>query len=123
MTLPSTDVAGLLAYLLSIYPSSTFNPVIKSAIAPAAANFDTSVANVFGVLQSALPAWLSGFLPSLPETVAAAVAPIPDMPTITTQQLKDALLALSTDGVLTGLPAKTVNKLIFNNATDAYGLF
>jgi cerevisin len=43
--------------------------------------------------------------------------PVPS-PLPTPAMLKKALLALSTKDALSMLPAKTVNLLIFNNATD-----
>jgi len=65
-------------------------------------------------LYAALPPWISAFLP--PPESSQLIAPIK---TLTPAQLKKIVLALSTPGKLSDLPTKTVNLLIFNNATVA----
>lgn len=136
---PPPDVAGLLAYLLSIYPSATFDPETKSFV-PASAQLSSvsaaATSTLYAVVHANLPSWAAAFLPA-PQAVIAQVsgfasrmtfstvglsvtqdelAPIPTI--LTPAQLKAAILALSTKDVLTDLPKNTVNKLIFNNATD-----
>ena len=114
-SMASPHVAGLLAYLLSLYPHKTFNPDLTPDLA-SAMQTHVSFGDVYKVAHSALPGWLSAFLPP-PRLLADVVAPIPDEPTLTPLQLKKALLALSTKGVLSSLPDETPNLLVFNNAT------
>ena len=105
----SPHVAGLLAYLLSIYPSVTFDPEIEyvQPTSPVATG-------LWAVVHANLPSWVASFLPT--PQVSFTAAPIPVI--LSPAQLKAALLSLSTEGVLSDLPAKTINLLIFNNATD-----
>ncbi|KAG6856388.1 hypothetical protein H0H87_005006 [Tephrocybe sp. NHM501043] len=117
-SMASPHTAGLLAYLLSLYPSAEFNPSfgpndeLLSLTHPQETYGFTS--SVYAVVQAALPRWASSFLP--PTTlVESFVAPVPRK--LTPAQLKKALLKLATDDVLQDLPAQTINKLIFNNAT------
>ncbi|KAK7691286.1 hypothetical protein QCA50_004679 [Cerrena zonata] len=118
-SMASPHVAGLLAYLLSLYPSKVFNPELTPDLTPESLlslQSHVSFGDVYKVAHSALPGWLSSFLPP-PRLVEDVVAPIPDEPTLTPLQLKKALLALSTKNVLTSLPDETPNLLVFNNAT------
>jgi cerevisin len=115
--------AGLMAYLLSLYPSGTFNPDTPREMVPpsmdnAAVQYPLSaISTIRSALKAVLPRWISNLLPS---TELIAPIPIPGpLPTLTPLQLKRSLLALGTPGVLRGLPPKTVNLLIFNNATLA----
>ena len=131
-SMASPHTAGVLAYLLSIYPSPEFNPTFDSAedlislhsqrifSSPLSS---VSPSSLYALAHQALPPFISSYLPSpgffnlvLRET---AVAPVPEKPTtLTPLQLKKALVQLASPGLLTDLPAKTVNLLIFNNATD-----
>ena len=116
----SPHTAGLLAYLLSIYPSTAFDPLLGPDLLPPSLSFQsthTGFASVYGLAHAALPAWVSDFLPS-PRFLGIVddVAPT-GPPTLTPAQLKKALIALSSKGILTALPPKTPNLLIFNNAT------
>jgi cerevisin len=124
-SMASPHVAGLLAYYISIHGSATFDPILKSDMAPPVADFSSCISafgTLFKLVQRSLPAWMTGYFPTLPEAVIeTTTAPIPHFPTMTPQQLKTAVVELATEGVLSGLPVKTVNKLIFNNATDAFG--
>ncbi|RDB25302.1 Subtilisin-like serine protease pepC [Hypsizygus marmoreus] len=120
-SMASPHTAGLLAYLLSIYPSSQFDPTfdedfnLLSLTSPQRA-FSSSV---YAVAHAALPSWVSSFLPP-PKLVESITAPIPGKPkTLSPPQLKQALVKLSSKGLLDDLPANTVNLLIFNNATTA----
>ena len=116
----SPHTAGLLAYLLSLYPSTQFNPDITLDFAnifqeqPA-----RSFGSVYAFAHSVLPSWVASFLP--PPELVLDVAPVPPSPpTITPAQMKLALLALATeDALLDVLPSGTPNLLIFNNATTA----
>lgn len=122
-SMASPHTAGLLAYLLSLYPSDKFNPLLaQDEVLELTPQFDETPASLATIAQAALPGWLVPFLAprwlfgSHKRQVDAA-APIPGPPTISPAQLKKALIALGTRDVLTDLPAKTPNILIFNNAT------
>jgi cerevisin len=117
----SPHTAGMLAYLLSLYPSKTFHPDIESDLTPPV--LDSVPQRAFNTMytfaRAALPQWVSAILPA-PSSLLDAVAPTPkSFPVLTPAQLKKALLDLATRGVLTTLPAHTPNLLIFNNATTA----
>lgn len=123
----SPHVAGLLAYLLSIYPSETFAPSIDSIVPPALESSKKqaiSLLDMYELTYEFVPVWLASVLPS-PSLFSSIreVAPIPPLPTLTPLQLKNALIALSSEDKLVGqaLPVGTPNLLVFNNATDAKG--
>jgi cerevisin len=116
----SPHTAGLLAYLLSIYPSVEFDPLLGPDFLPPSLSTQytsTGFASIYALAHAVLPAWVSDFLPP-PRflDVVDGVAPT-GPPTLTPAQLKKALIALSTKDVLATLPDKTPNLLIFNNAT------
>jgi cerevisin len=128
-SMASPHTAGLLAYLLSIFPSEEFNPVFNSAdelvslqsqrVLSSPFSGASSPSSIYAMVHQALPPFVTSYLPS-PKffdlvTDSDDVAPIPK--TITPAQLKKALLALSSTDVLSDLPPKTPNLLIFNNAT------
>ncbi|KAH9856737.1 peptidase S8/S53 domain-containing protein [Lenzites betulinus] len=123
-SMASPHTAGLLAYLLSLYPSAEFNPTVTPDLIPAMfraqASPVASLSGMYALAWSAMPSWVATFLPP-PTLVDEVTAPAPSGPkTLTPKQLKLALLALSTEGALTGtLPSGTPNLLIFNNATTA----
>lgn len=128
-SMASPHTAGLLAYLLSIYPHATFDPLVADDILPPV--LDTSAKHVESVFASAyaaayevLPGFLTRVLPSpeIFESSEEIVAPIPPV-TMTPALLKKALIALASSDKLVGqqLPTGTPNLLIFNNATDASG--
>jgi cerevisin len=103
----------MLAYLLSIYPSVTFNPTISASdfLGPM-----LPYASFYSLCHAALPRWMTEFLPS-PELFLTA--PIPGGPSeISPKELKKALLDLASRGMLSDLPSQTVNLLIFNNASS-----
>ncbi|KAG5650527.1 hypothetical protein H0H81_011932 [Sphagnurus paluster] len=122
MATPHT--AGLLAYLLSIYPSATFNPSfdkddnLLSLVSEKQAFIPSS--SVYAFAYTALPRWISSFLPppALADTIGMTT-PILGRPTLTPAQLKRALLGLATPDMLSDLPKDTINLLIFNNATSS----
>ncbi|KAG6849397.1 hypothetical protein H0H93_008754 [Arthromyces matolae] len=116
-SMASPHTAGLLAYLLSIYPSKEFNPTFENEKLVSLTQPQESAlpSSVYAVLQAALPDWMASFLPSV---VEAATAPVPPSPkTLTPAQLKQGLLALGTSGIFSDLPTGSPNLLIFNNAT------
>ncbi|KAF9645403.1 hypothetical protein BDM02DRAFT_3120303 [Thelephora ganbajun] len=113
-SMASPHTAGLLAYLLSLYPSKSFDPDVSAFVSPPVVQSvpQRALGTVFSFARAALPSWMA---PMFPSPVLETVAPIP--PTLTPAQLKKALLALATPGILATLPPKTPNLLIFNNAT------
>ena len=116
-SMASPHTAGLLAYFLSIYPSATFNPIFDKSddlISLTSEITQTPLSGIYTIVHAVLPPWISAFLPA-PELIA----PVPDK-ILTPAQLKKAVLTLSTPGGLSDLPSKTVNLLIFNNATLAW---
>jgi cerevisin len=121
-SMASPHTAGMLAYLLSLYPSASFNPETNEFVPnplSEQAFFMNPVKAAYNLARSTLPSWIGSVLPSL--DLLEAVAPIPPH-TLTPNQLKTALLQLSTKNALTALPEDTVNLLIFNNATNSSGL-
>ena len=121
-SMASPHVAGLLAYLLSIYPSKEFNPTfdtqdnLLSLIRPDQAF--VLPPSIYAVMQATLPRWISSFFPirALAESVNA---PIPGK-SMTPAQLKKAMMLMATPDCLAGdLPSKTPNLLIYNNATTS----
>jgi cerevisin len=119
-SMASPHTAGMLAYLLSIYPSTAFDPLLgPDFLPPSLSSQSTSAgfASVYALAHAVLPSWVSEFLPS-PRLldIVDGVAPT-GPPTLTPDQLKKALIALSSKDMLATLPAKTPNLLIFNNAT------
>jgi cerevisin len=107
-SMASPHTAGLLAYLLSLYPSETFSPGVAEA--------ETTLGlRSYAATYSLLPDWLAGFLPS-PAFFGSADAGM-GPGSLTPAELKKALLGLSTRGILSDLPEGTPNLLIFNNAT------
>lgn len=120
-SMASPHTAGLIAYLLSIYPSKQFDPAVGEADSlvgpiPLLQSQRPLSSNVYAVVHAALPRWVSAFMPS-PRLVDIVTAPIPKPKTLSPKQLKKALIELSTFGLLTDLPLNTANLLIFNNAT------
>jgi cerevisin len=129
-SMASPHTAGMLAYLLSIYPSKSFDPTTSTFNLETAADFFSVAAsttndypiaglsNVFHMLRKFMPGWM---IRSVEERQVDDfeggddVAPVPN--TLSPKKLKQALLALSTSGALTDLPNGTPNLLIYNNAT------
>ena len=127
-SMASPHTAGVLAYLLSIYPSAEFNPTFDSAenlislhsqrifSSPLSS---VSPSSLYALAHQALPPFISSYLPSPGFFNLVLTAPVPEKPTLTPLQLKKALIELGSPGLLTDLPPKTPNLLIFNNATEA----
>jgi cerevisin len=118
-SMASPHTAGLAAYLLSIYPSATFNPSFSPDFgAPLLESAsEHPFATMYRVAHAALPRFITDFLPSV--AVLEAVAPVPPKTPkrLTPAQLKQAIIQLSLKDKLAKLPANTRNRLIFNNAT------
>jgi cerevisin len=127
----SPHTAGMLAYLLSIYPSKSFDPTTSTFNLESAADFFSVAAsttndypiaglsNMFHMLRKFIPGWV---VRSVAEDNYVDdyqggddVAPVPN--TLSPKKLKQALLALATTNVLTDLPSGSPNLLIYNNAT------
>jgi cerevisin len=120
-SMASPHTAGLLAYLLSIYPHTTFDPRTSSLV-PAQFNaqrpFTGSFTSLYESVYSVMPRWVSGFLPP-PRLIEAVTAPIEAKP-LSPADLKAALIGLASKGMLSQLPEDTVNLLAFNNFTDNF---
>ncbi|KAJ7025899.1 serine-type endopeptidase [Mycena alexandri] len=110
-SMASPHTAGLLAYLLSIYPHKQFDPELDYFVDVPLLQRPFAIA-LQSSLYAALPGWAARLVPAPREEVV----PVP-VPAITPRQLKKALLKLSNADKLADLPAETVNLLIFNNAT------
>ena len=111
----AAHTSGLLAYLLSLYPSGPFDPDVPAFVSsPVVQSVPQGALGTAFSARAALPCWMSS---NLPPPVLETVTPAP-LPTLTPAQLKKALLALATPDILAPLPPKTPNLLIFNNATS-----
>jgi cerevisin len=132
-SMAAPHIAGLLAYFLSIYPSKTFDPTFDTAdrlvaiesqrVLSTPFSESASPSSLYAMAHRALPSFISSYLPA-PEFIDAVMqharddaAPIPKPDTLTPAQLKQALLALASPGLLADLPEQTTNRLAFNNAT------
>ncbi|KAF8523247.1 peptidase S8/S53 domain-containing protein [Gautieria morchelliformis] len=126
-SMASPHTAGMLAYLLSIYPSATFNPesTSKKSLLPSslletavqAYPAFASLQRVYSIARAALPDTIAKFLPAPKDVFAVAPIPGPGFPTLSPKELKEALLDLASEDMLTMIPGDTPNLLIFNNAT------
>ena len=115
----SPHICGLLAYLLSIHGTNTFSILDEASIVP-------TNAGLYARAYSLLPRLAQAVLP-VPTSVPLAVSPdgdelnrpIPPVNngTLSPAQLKKAIIALASPGMLTDLPSGTPNLLAFNNAT------
>jgi len=116
-SMASPHVAGLMAYFLSLYPSITFNPE-RSSLTDDSNAEQYTFSSMYRIVRTALPASIRNLLPS-PAIIEAVVAPVPSKP-LSSDELKDAILAIASRNKITGvLPKGTPNLLIFNNATTA----
>ncbi|KAF8841753.1 hypothetical protein BDN67DRAFT_966852 [Paxillus ammoniavirescens] len=114
-SMASPHVAGLVAYLLSIYPSVTFDPYLSTSFVPTALNVEDTYASFYSVARVALPHWISQYLPA-PDFFS----PIPKSSgpiTLSPAQLRSAIEFLSTPDIITDSGKGTPNLLVFNNAT------
>ncbi|KAK0212223.1 peptidase S8/S53 domain-containing protein [Desarmillaria ectypa] len=119
-SMASPHVAGLLAYYLSIFPHKTFDPELQPDFVPAGLQSQSHFSSsIYTIVHSAVPEWVSSFLPS-PKIVEAMIAPTPGKrKSLTPKELKTAVLLLSSEGMLDDIPGLTPNLLVFNNATVA----
>jgi cerevisin len=65
-SMASPHTAGLMAYLLSIYPSATFDPSLSSLVHlefNAQRPFTGSFTSLYGFAYTVMPRWVSDFLP------------------------------------------------------------
>ncbi|KDQ20193.1 hypothetical protein BOTBODRAFT_27606 [Botryobasidium botryosum FD-172 SS1] len=121
-SMATPHVAGMLAYLLSIYPSTTFNPTFDDGVVPSPMNSFTSspsVSTFVDLARYALPSWFTSVV-GVSNVVVSHKAIGPEPGSLSPAQLKKALIALSSEGLLSDIPAETPNKLAFNNATDSF---
>ena len=118
-SMASPHTAGLLAYLLSIYPSATFDPSISSLI-PLEINaqrpFTGSFTRLYESVYSVMPRWVSGFIP--PPRLIEAVTGSSEFKPLDPDTLKAALVKLASRDLLAQIPEDTVNLLVFNNFTS-----
>jgi len=119
-SMASPHTAGLLAYLLSIYPSATFDPSFSSFIPPLELDtqrpFTGSFTRLYESVYNVMPGWVSGFIPP-PRLIEAVTAPT-ELKPISPADLKSALIRLASRGMLAQIPNDTVNLLVFNNFTS-----
>ncbi|KAF8259573.1 peptidase S8/S53 domain-containing protein [Lactarius quietus] len=121
-SMASAHTAGLLAYFISIYPSTTFNPGppgSTSSLLPPELNpqrpTTSSFTRLYQSIYNIMPLWVGGLLPS-PRFVHAITSP-PEFNPLSPENLKATLIQLSSRNMLSEIPANTVNLLIFNNYT------
>lgn len=117
-SMASPHTAGLLAYLLSIYPSATFDPSTSTLIPLeliAQRPFTGSFTRLYESVYSVMPRWVSGFIP--PPRLIEAVTASSEFKPMDPFALKAALIALASKDVLGQIPNDTVNLLAFNNYT------
>jgi cerevisin len=132
-SMASPHTAGMLAYLLSLYPSKSFDPSTQIFDFETATDFFSmasattneypiaGLSTILKAFKSVMPSWIGGNVHhasrSFVDTYQGGyeVAAVPD--TISPKHMKQALLALATSGKLTDLPGGSPNLLIYNNAT------
>ncbi|VDC05092.1 unnamed protein product [Peniophora sp. CBMAI 1063] len=118
-SMASPHTAGMLAYLLSIYPHKTFDPVVGDLV-PEAYSAQAPMSSWSGMYETAfsvMPSWASRFLPP-PSMIGASSGAAPgEYKTLSPPELKAALVGLSSKDLLTEIPKDTINLLIFNNYT------
>ena len=121
-SMASAHTAGLLAYLISIYPSVTFDPSFPSPIPPLELNtqypFTGSFTRLYESVYNVMPGWVSGFIPP-PRLIEAVTAPRESEP-LSPADLRSALIKLASKGMLAQIPNDTVNLLVFNNFTSNF---
>ena len=118
----------MLAYLLSIYPSESFDPKVGSidlskrfSLSSVIGPTDPTFAPVFSFASRLLAVFSKDEAKradAVLYTPGEGVAPIPK--TLSPKQLKQALLTLASPSKLSTMPKDTPNLLIFNNATVGY---
>lgn len=143
-SMATPHIAGLGAYLLSVYGTETLpymtarelakldkiagstlseSALIETILAQTPAASIQSVASsssssVYSVVYSAMPRLAQALFPT-PATQLEAVAPVDKViTTIKPNQLKGLLISLSSKGLLSGVGEGSPNLLAFNNATS-----
>jgi cerevisin len=101
-----------MAYLLSIYPSKSFNP--QSVQKQPETVYGNAYQGLLSVARATFPGWMTYLLPS---PSFDTFAPVPKIPELTPAIMKKAVRKLSSPGLLSDIPEDTPNLLIFNNAT------
>ncbi|KAG6332430.1 hypothetical protein ID866_6658 [Astraeus odoratus] len=111
-SMASPHTAGLMAYLLSIYPSVTFNPAVKNGVV--SPDFTDRYAALYAMAYTALPRWIADYLPP-----PQFFTPVPsgDVTVLSPKDLKQAIIDLSTKRIIGDVGDGSPNRLIFNNAT------
>ncbi|KAF8320425.1 hypothetical protein DL93DRAFT_2164038 [Clavulina sp. PMI_390] len=123
-SMASPHVAGLIAYLLSLYPTEKFNPAVDVApflTVPAPTTLESVLSSSSNPTFSALLSLAKAILPASffsPELSAEMLAPIPSP--ISPKQMKQALILLSSPNVLKDVGEGSPNLLVFNNFTSSY---
>ena len=120
-SMASSHTAGLLAYLLSIYPSATFDPTTSTLVRTGLNTqrpFTRSFTRLYESVYSVMPQWVSSFLP--PPRLIEAVTGLIDVQPLSPADLKAALIGLASKDILTGIPTDTANLLVFNNFTTSF---
>jgi cerevisin len=116
----SPHICGLLAYLLSIQGTETFN-IYTGDVTDVSDSTQAQAASLYARAYSLLPNYAQAVLPTPLTTTQLDVSPEGDdmapIPKITPAKLKKALIALASPGLLSDLPSGTPNLLAFNNAT------
>jgi cerevisin len=134
-SMASPHTAGMLAYLLSLYPSKSFDPATSTFDFDAATDFFSmasattneypiaGLSTILRVAKSVLPSWITDSRTGHQEkrfvdTYQGGwhVAAVPE--TLSPKSMKQALLVLATSNVLTDIGSGSPNLLIFNNATS-----
>lgn len=109
-SMATPHVAGVVAYLISIYPHATFDPQFAS---------QNALLEAYSAAYSALPLFVSYMLPhpeSFLQIEAVSVASA-----LTPAQMKKGILDLATWGWVEDAQSKN-NALLFNNATESSGM-
>jgi cerevisin len=106
-SMATPHIAGLMAYLVSVYGTPAFNPsLLDSTVSPTGLTTST-----YGKALSLMPSYIAAFLPSAEAVAALNTAPVPSKgDKLTPIQMKKALINLSTKNILSGdLPVGTPN--------------
>jgi cerevisin len=120
-SMASPHTAGLIAYVLSLYPSKFLNIPDEQFDSMSDSFFNTVVQTVPGL--SNVQRILSVAKVILPKSIAERIpsfAPVPPRyPILSPRILKRTIISLASEGMLSKLGSPdTPNLLIFNNATD-----
>ncbi|KAF8259569.1 peptidase S8/S53 domain-containing protein [Lactarius quietus] len=110
-SMASAHTAGLLAYFISIYPSTTFNPgppgtssLLQQELNPQRPS-TSSFSQLYQSIYNIMPLWVGGFLPST-RFIHAITAPMEFKP-LSPEDLKATLIKLSSRDILSQIPTAT----------------